>query len=82
MMNVMFETSVLSVNWRGSAVGLHSRLWLEDGGVVTLSDTSSRGPRFESQLKCPGMTTKPGSDFQVFALLGSRTVISLRLRRG
>ena len=26
MMNVMFETSVLSVNWRGSAVGTHSRL--------------------------------------------------------
>ena len=24
MMNVMFETSVLSVNWRGSAVGMHS----------------------------------------------------------
>ena len=32
MMNVMFETSVLSVNWRGSAVGLHSRLF--GGGVV------------------------------------------------
>ena len=24
MMNVMFETSVLSVNWRGSAVGMRS----------------------------------------------------------
>ena len=24
MMNVMFETSFLSVNWRGSAVGMHS----------------------------------------------------------
>ena len=26
MMNVMFETSVLSVNWRGLAVGMHSSL--------------------------------------------------------
>ena len=35
MMNVMFETSVLSVNWRGSAVGRHSSLCGEGkDGVV------------------------------------------------
>ena len=32
LMNVMFETSVLSVNWKGSAGGVHSR-WF-GGGVV------------------------------------------------
>ena len=32
MMNVMFETSVLSVNWRGSAVGMRSDGLV--GGVV------------------------------------------------
>ena len=33
MMNVMFETSVLSVDLRGSAAGMHSR-WI-GGGVVS-----------------------------------------------
>ena len=29
MMNVMFETSAFSVNWRGSAAGTHSCLCVE-----------------------------------------------------